>query len=101
MLKSNLKCETHVLTRVVLQVLNWRVVDSDLAIGLCTILSKAAVVDILWKMINSAWQNYDKIKVRLKFVLAGVLSRFLQRLICYPAYCLTLFTFLVILILAS
>uniref|UniRef100_A0A671KN10 Kinetochore associated 1 n=1 Tax=Sinocyclocheilus anshuiensis TaxID=1608454 RepID=A0A671KN10_9TELE len=47
----------------VLQVLNWRVVDSDLAIGLCTILPKAAVVDILWKMIASAWQNYEKIKV--------------------------------------
>lgn len=51
----------------VLQVLNWRVVDSDLAIGLCTVLPKAAVVDILWKMIASAWQNYEKIKVRLKF----------------------------------
>uniref|UniRef100_A0A9J8AM51 Kinetochore associated 1 n=1 Tax=Cyprinus carpio carpio TaxID=630221 RepID=A0A9J8AM51_CYPCA len=47
----------------VLQVLNWRVVDSDLAIGLCTILPKASVVDILWKMIASAWQNYEKIKV--------------------------------------
>ncbi|RXN10649.1 kinetochore-associated 1 isoform X1 [Labeo rohita] len=45
------------------KVLNWRVVDSDLAIGLCTILPKAAVVDILWKMITSAWQNYEKIKV--------------------------------------
>lgn len=59
---------------VVLQVLNWRVVDSDLAIGLCTILPKEAVVDILWKMITSAWQNYEKIKVRLKFGLSHKLS---------------------------
>lgn len=54
------------------QVLNWRVVDSDLAIGLCTILPKAAVVDILWKMITSAWQNYEKIKVNLKFGLSFI-----------------------------
>uniref|UniRef100_A0A3B4G7C7 Kinetochore associated 1 n=1 Tax=Pundamilia nyererei TaxID=303518 RepID=A0A3B4G7C7_9CICH len=44
-----------------LQVLNWRVVDCDLAIGLCTLLSKAEVFKILWKVIDNTWQNYDKI----------------------------------------
>ncbi|XP_066511842.1 kinetochore-associated protein 1-like [Hoplias malabaricus] len=43
------------------KVLNWRVVDCDLAIGLCTILCKSEVLEILWKIITSAWQNYDKI----------------------------------------
>ncbi|KAI4889407.1 hypothetical protein NFI96_034091 [Prochilodus magdalenae] len=43
------------------KVLNWRVVDCDLAIGLCTILCKSEVLDILGKIIASAWQNYDKI----------------------------------------
>uniref|UniRef100_A0AAQ4R031 Kinetochore associated 1 n=1 Tax=Gasterosteus aculeatus aculeatus TaxID=481459 RepID=A0AAQ4R031_GASAC len=44
-----------------LQVFNWRVVDCDLAIGLCTLLSKAEVFKILWKVIDNTWQNYDKI----------------------------------------
>ncbi|XP_056103315.1 kinetochore-associated protein 1 isoform X1 [Rhinichthys klamathensis goyatoka] len=61
--KTVLSSVTVVVVSLLQKVLNWRVVDSDLAIGLCTILSKAAVVDILWKMITSAWQNYDKIKV--------------------------------------
>ncbi|XP_060762821.1 kinetochore-associated protein 1 isoform X2 [Neoarius graeffei] len=43
------------------KVLNWRVVDCDLAIGLCTVLGKSDVLDILWKIITNAWQNYDKI----------------------------------------
>ncbi|XP_035763263.1 kinetochore-associated protein 1 [Neolamprologus brichardi] len=43
------------------KVLNWRVVDCDLAIGLCTLLSKAEVFKILWKVIDNTWQNYDKI----------------------------------------
>ncbi|KAL7836428.1 hypothetical protein AOLI_G00277120 [Acnodon oligacanthus] len=43
------------------KVLNWRVVDCDLAIGLCTILCKSEVLDALWKIITSAWQNYSKI----------------------------------------
>uniref|UniRef100_A0AAR2KKM6 RZZ complex subunit KNTC1/ROD C-terminal domain-containing protein n=1 Tax=Pygocentrus nattereri TaxID=42514 RepID=A0AAR2KKM6_PYGNA len=42
-------------------VLNWRVVDCDLAIGLCTILCKSEVLNALWKIITSAWQNYSKI----------------------------------------
>lgn len=46
-----------------LQVFNWRVVDCDLAIGLCTLLSRAEVFKILWKVIDNTWQNYDKILV--------------------------------------
>uniref|UniRef100_A0A3Q3FET0 Kinetochore associated 1 n=1 Tax=Labrus bergylta TaxID=56723 RepID=A0A3Q3FET0_9LABR len=42
-------------------VFNWRVVDCDLAFGLCTLLSKAEVFKILWKVIDNTWQNYDKI----------------------------------------
>ncbi|XP_068077669.1 kinetochore-associated protein 1 isoform X3 [Danio rerio] len=61
--KTVLSSVSVVVVSLLQKVLNWRVVDSDLAIGLCTILSKAAVIDILWKIINSAWQNYDKIKV--------------------------------------
>lgn len=61
--KTVLSSVSVVVVSLLQKVLNWRVVDSDLAIGLCTILSKPAVIDILWKIINSAWQNYDKIKV--------------------------------------
>ncbi|XP_078106919.1 kinetochore-associated protein 1 isoform X1 [Sander vitreus] len=43
------------------KVFNWRVVDCDLAIGLCTLLSKVEVSKILWKVIDNTWQNYDKI----------------------------------------
>ncbi|XP_008288071.1 kinetochore-associated protein 1 [Stegastes partitus] len=43
------------------KVFNWRVVDCDLAIGLCTLLSKVDVFKILWKVIDNTWQNYDKI----------------------------------------
>ncbi|CAN9513185.1 unnamed protein product [Ophioblennius macclurei] len=43
------------------KVFNWRVVDCDLAIGLCTLLPKAEVFKILWKVIDNTWQNYDKI----------------------------------------
>uniref|UniRef100_A0A8C8H4A5 Huntingtin-interacting protein 1-related protein n=1 Tax=Oncorhynchus tshawytscha TaxID=74940 RepID=A0A8C8H4A5_ONCTS len=43
------------------KVFNWRVVDCDLAIGLCTLLSKTEVFKILWKVIDNTWQNYDKI----------------------------------------
>uniref|UniRef100_A0A667ZTG4 Kinetochore associated 1 n=1 Tax=Myripristis murdjan TaxID=586833 RepID=A0A667ZTG4_9TELE len=42
-------------------VFNWRVVDCDLAIGLCTLLSKPEVFKILWKVIDNTWKNYDKI----------------------------------------
>lgn len=40
--------------------------DCDLAIGLCTLLSKAEVFKILWKVIDNTWQNYDKILVSNK-----------------------------------
>ncbi|XP_007572204.1 kinetochore-associated protein 1 [Poecilia formosa] len=43
------------------KVFNWRVVDCDLAIGLCTLLPKTEVFKILWKVIDNTWQNYDKI----------------------------------------
>ncbi|XP_056274414.1 kinetochore-associated protein 1 isoform X3 [Pseudoliparis swirei] len=43
------------------KVFNWRMVDCDLALGLCTLLSKAEVFKILWKVIDNTWQNYDKI----------------------------------------
>ncbi|KAM6931090.1 kinetochore-associated protein 1 [Xenentodon cancila] len=43
------------------KVFNWRVVDCDLAIGLCSLLPKAEVFKILWKVIDNTWQNYDKI----------------------------------------
>ncbi|XP_028980703.2 kinetochore-associated protein 1 [Esox lucius] len=43
------------------KVFNWRVVDCDLAIGLCTLLSKNEVFKILWKVIDNTWQNYKKI----------------------------------------
>lgn len=49
-----------------LQVLNWKLVDFELAIGLCTILPKAEVLAILWRIITNAWQNYDKITVMLQ-----------------------------------
>lgn len=37
--------------------------DCDLALGLCTLLSKPEVLKILWKVIDNTWQNYDKILV--------------------------------------
>ncbi|XP_024131370.1 kinetochore-associated protein 1 [Oryzias melastigma] len=43
------------------KVFNWRVVDCDLAIGLCTLLTRAEVFKTLWKVIDNTWQNYDKI----------------------------------------
>ncbi|XP_019741350.1 kinetochore-associated protein 1 [Hippocampus comes] len=43
------------------KVFNWRMVDCDLAIGLCTLLSKEEVFEILWKFIDSTLENYEKI----------------------------------------
>ncbi|XP_054630813.1 kinetochore-associated protein 1 isoform X2 [Dunckerocampus dactyliophorus] len=43
------------------KVLNWRMVDCNLAIGLCTLLLKEEVLKILWKVIDNTWENYDKI----------------------------------------
>ncbi|XP_061674025.1 kinetochore-associated protein 1 isoform X2 [Syngnathoides biaculeatus] len=43
------------------KVLNWRMVDCNLAIGLCTLISKEEVFTILWKVIDSTWENYERI----------------------------------------
>ncbi|XP_069789332.1 kinetochore-associated protein 1 [Narcine bancroftii] len=40
---------------------NCRVVDTDLALAYCTLLSKQIVFEKLWNIINDAWQNYSKI----------------------------------------
>ncbi|KAE8635123.1 hypothetical protein XENTR_v10002517 [Xenopus tropicalis] len=44
------------------KVFNCRVVDCDLALGYCTLLSKKEVFKKLWDVINNAWQNYTKIQ---------------------------------------
>uniref|UniRef100_A0A8C5DZ37 Kinetochore associated 1 n=1 Tax=Gouania willdenowi TaxID=441366 RepID=A0A8C5DZ37_GOUWI len=54
-------CLNAVAVALLNKVFNWRVVDCDLAIGLCTLLPKAEVLKILWKVIDNTWQNYDKI----------------------------------------
>lgn len=59
-------CMINKLFFIVLQVLNWKLVDFELAIGLCTIQPKAEVLAILWRIITSAWQNYAKITVTWK-----------------------------------
>lgn len=61
-------------------------VDCDLAIGLCTLLSKAEVYKILWKVIDNTWQNYDKILVGnmitvLMYLCSYVLNCFIVVLI--------------------
>uniref|UniRef100_A0A671UE54 Kinetochore associated 1 n=1 Tax=Sparus aurata TaxID=8175 RepID=A0A671UE54_SPAAU len=64
-LKLSVQSTTSTLNAVAVallnKVFNWRMVDCDLAIGLCTLLSKAEVYKILWKVIDNTWQNYDKI----------------------------------------
>lgn len=50
-------------------------VDCDLAIGLCTLLSKAEIFKILWKVIDNTWQNYDKILVGTKNMFSVLLSK--------------------------
>ncbi|GAB5578997.1 kinetochore-associated protein 1 isoform X1 [Prionailurus iriomotensis] len=42
-------------------VFNCRLVDLDLALGYCTLLPQKEVFENLWKLIDKAWQNYDKI----------------------------------------
>ncbi|KAL0610511.1 Kinetochore-associated protein 1 [Plecturocebus cupreus] len=44
-----------------LLVFNCRLVDLDLALGYCTLLPQKEVFENLWKLIDKAWQNYDKI----------------------------------------
>ncbi|XP_074061606.1 kinetochore-associated protein 1 isoform X2 [Macrotis lagotis] len=43
------------------KVFNCRLVDLDLALGYCTLLPKKDVFEIIWKVIDTTWQNYNKI----------------------------------------
>ncbi|CAL8347314.1 unnamed protein product [Lota lota] len=65
LLKEVKKTTTATLNNVAVallnKVFNWRVLDCDLAIGLCTLLSKTEVFKLLWKVVDNTWQNYDKI----------------------------------------
>lgn len=47
------------------QLFNCRVVDTDLALGYCLLLSKPIVFEKLWNIINDARQNFNKILVRV------------------------------------
>ncbi|KAL4646609.1 kinetochore-associated protein 1 [Arapaima gigas] len=59
--KTTLASIKTVAVAVLHKVLNWRVVDCNLAIGYCTLLPQSDVLEILWKVINNTWQNYEKI----------------------------------------
>uniref|UniRef100_A0A2K5JG54 RZZ complex subunit KNTC1/ROD C-terminal domain-containing protein n=1 Tax=Colobus angolensis palliatus TaxID=336983 RepID=A0A2K5JG54_COLAP len=48
-------------TALLHKVFNCRLVDLDLALGYCTLLPQKDVFENLWKLIDKAWQNYDKI----------------------------------------
>ncbi|XP_073917028.1 kinetochore-associated protein 1 isoform X2 [Castor canadensis] len=48
-------------TTLLHKVFNCRHVDLDLALGYCTLLPQKDVFESLWKLIDKAWQNYDKI----------------------------------------
>uniref|UniRef100_A0A2K5JGE7 RZZ complex subunit KNTC1/ROD C-terminal domain-containing protein n=1 Tax=Colobus angolensis palliatus TaxID=336983 RepID=A0A2K5JGE7_COLAP len=50
-------------TALLHKVFNCRLVDLDLALGYCTLLPQKDVFENLWKLIDKAWQNYDKILV--------------------------------------
>lgn len=55
-------------------------VDHDFAIGLCTLLPKAEVFKILWKVIDNTWQNYDKILVgTLVALLYSIMKSFYSK----------------------
>ncbi|XP_026980736.1 kinetochore-associated protein 1 isoform X5 [Sagmatias obliquidens] len=43
------------------KVFNCRLVDLNLALGYCTLLPQKEVFENIWKLIDKAWQNYDKI----------------------------------------
>uniref|UniRef100_A0A8C5LVC3 Kinetochore associated 1 n=1 Tax=Leptobrachium leishanense TaxID=445787 RepID=A0A8C5LVC3_9ANUR len=43
------------------KVFNCRLVDCDLALGYCTLLSRKDVFEKLWDIINNTWQNYNKV----------------------------------------
>ncbi|MBZ3891462.1 Kinetochore-associated protein 1 [Sciurus carolinensis] len=48
-------------TTLLHKVFNCRLVDLDLALGYCTLLPQKDVFENLWKLVDKAWQNYDKI----------------------------------------
>ncbi|KAM5237722.1 kinetochore-associated protein 1 [Ctenodactylus gundi] len=48
-------------TTLLHKVFNCRLVDLDLALGYCTLLPEKDVFENLWKLVDKAWQNYDKI----------------------------------------
>lgn len=48
-------------TTLLHKVFNCRLVDLDLALGYCTLLPHKEVFENLWKLIDKAWQNYDKV----------------------------------------
>ncbi|XP_054568471.1 kinetochore-associated protein 1 [Eptesicus fuscus] len=48
-------------TTLLHKVFNCRLVDLDLALSYCTLLPQKEVFENLWKLIDKAWQNYDKI----------------------------------------
>ncbi|XP_072456688.1 kinetochore-associated protein 1 isoform X1 [Notamacropus eugenii] len=48
-------------TALLHKVFNCRLVDLDLALGYCTLLPKKDVFEIIWKVIDTTWQNYHKI----------------------------------------
>ncbi|KAM5311898.1 kinetochore-associated protein 1 isoform 1-T1 [Glossophaga mutica] len=48
-------------TTLLHKVFNCRLVDLDLALGYCTLLPQKEVFENLWKLVDKAWQNYDKI----------------------------------------
>ncbi|XP_038292431.1 kinetochore-associated protein 1 isoform X4 [Canis lupus familiaris] len=48
-------------TTLLYKVFNCRLVDLDLALGYCTLLPRKEVFEKLWKLIDEAWHNYDKI----------------------------------------
>ncbi|OWK61134.1 Kinetochore-associated protein 1 [Lonchura striata] len=43
------------------KVFNSRVIDQNLALGYCTVLSKEEMFNKLWEVINNSWQNYRKV----------------------------------------
>lgn len=48
-------------TTLLHKVFNCRLVDLDLALAYCTLLPQKDVFENLWKLVDKAWQNYDKI----------------------------------------
>ncbi|KAH0502245.1 Kinetochore-associated protein 1 [Microtus ochrogaster] len=48
-------------TTLLQKVFSCRLVDLDLALAYCTLLPQKDVFENLWKLIDKAWQNYDKI----------------------------------------